>query len=58
MLGSPLSGAQWTLTRFFVTIILSLIGNVVGSTVQASLYVELREWKEGGSVENLEQVFA
>jgi len=32
--------------------------NLIWGTVQASLYVELKEWKEGGSVENLEQVFA
>ncbi len=34
------------------------IVNVIWGAVQASLYVELKEWKEGGSVENLEQVFA
>lgn len=32
--------------------------NLVWGAVQASLYVELKEWKEGGSVENLEHVFA
>jgi len=32
--------------------------NLVWGSVQASLYVELKEWKEGGSVESLEQVFA
>ncbi|HEX6741352.1 MAG TPA: hypothetical protein VF079_06105 [Sphingomicrobium sp.] len=32
--------------------------NVLWGTVLASLYVELKEWKEGGSVETLEQVFA
>ena len=32
--------------------------NLVWGSVQASLYVELKEWKEGGSAQNLEQVFA
>lgn len=33
------------------------LGNVIAGAVMASLYVELKEWKEGGSVEALEQVF-
>jgi hypothetical protein len=33
------------------------LGNVVAGAVMASLYVELKEWKEGGSVEALERVF-
>jgi len=33
------------------------LGNVIAGTVMASLYVELKEWKEGGSVEALERVF-
>jgi hypothetical protein len=36
---------------------LGAIVNVIWGAVQASLYVELREWKEGGSVEALERVF-
>ena len=32
--------------------------NLVWSTVQASLYVELRNWKDGPATENLEQIFA
>ena len=46
--------------------VLSLVGNVIGGTllnaawgtVQPALYVELRQWKEGTSVEALEAVFA
>lgn len=56
--GLSLSGPRWTIGRLLTTIVLSLIGNSAWSTLQASLYVELREWKEGGSVETLEQVFA
>jgi hypothetical protein len=33
------------------------LGNVIAGAVMASLYVELKEWKEGGSVEALERVF-
>jgi|tagenome__1003787_1003787.scaffolds.fasta_scaffold20976051_1 hypothetical protein len=33
------------------------LGNVVAGAVMASLYVELKEWKEGSSVEALERVF-
>jgi hypothetical protein len=32
-------------------------GNVIAGAVMASLYVELKEWKEGSSVEALERVF-
>jgi hypothetical protein len=32
--------------------------NMIWGTVQPSLYIELRQWKEGGSIENLEQIFA
>jgi hypothetical protein len=41
-----------------VTLVVGTVVNVLWGTIQASLYVELKEWKEGGSVENLEQVFA
>lgn len=36
----------------------SIIAYLLWALVQAALYVELRRWKEGDSVENLEQVFA
>jgi hypothetical protein len=38
--------------------VLGTISNAVWGTIQPSLYVELRQWKEGTSVEALEQVFA
>jgi hypothetical protein len=34
------------------------IFNTLWGTIQPSLYVELRQWKEGDRMENLEQVFA
>jgi uncharacterized membrane protein len=45
-------------TNLIGGIVMSTIFNVLWGTIQPSLYVELREWKEGGGLENLEQVFA
>jgi len=39
-------------------VILNTLFNAAWGTVQPSLYVELRQWKEGTSVEALEDVFA
>ena len=39
-------------------LVLALITNLLWGAVQASLYVELRDWKDGPTVENLEEVFA
>lgn len=41
-----------------VNLIVGLLANVVWGTVQASLYVELRDWKDGPMGEKLEEVFA
>ncbi|MGN6057810.1 MAG: hypothetical protein ACTHOI_04420 [Sphingomicrobium sp.] len=40
------------------SVVLGTIFNVLWGTIQPSLYVELRQAKEGGSLENLEEVFA
>jgi len=40
------------------SILVGTVFNVIWGTIQPSLYLELREWKEGGSIENLEDVFA
>lgn len=40
-----------------INLIVGLIVNTFWGTVQASLYVELREWKDGPDTENLQQVF-
>ena len=40
------------------SIIIQTIFNMLWGTIQPALYVELRQWKEGDSMTNLEQVFA
>lgn len=40
------------------SLVVSTIGNVLWGTIQPSLYVELRQSKEGASIESLENVFA
>lgn len=40
------------------SLVVTTIGNVLWGTIQPSLYVELRQAKEGTSTEHLEQVFA
>jgi hypothetical protein len=40
------------------SIVLGTLLNAVSGTIYPSIYVELRQWKEGTSVEALEQVFA
>jgi hypothetical protein len=39
-------------------IVVGTVFNALWGTIQPSLYVELRQWKEGDSIGNLEQVFA
>ena len=50
--------ASLTITNLIGSIVLGTIFNTLWGTIQPSLYVELRQWKEGDSVENLEQIFA
>ena len=40
------------------SVIVGTLLNVLWSTVQASLYVELRDWKDGPATNRLEQIFA
>jgi hypothetical protein len=47
-----------TTTNLLGSVVTGTIFNVVWGTIQPSLYVELRQWKEGTTVEALEQVFA
>lgn len=66
LLRTALAGSVYTGGDFntYATVTLAMqtvaaaILNLVWGSVQASLYVELKEWKEGGSVQNLEEVFA
>jgi len=39
-------------------VIVGTVFNTLWGTIQPSLYVELRQWKEGGTLENLQEVFA
>jgi Membrane domain of glycerophosphoryl diester phosphodiesterase len=52
------SAAGLTVGNLLGSVILGTIINTVWGTIQPSLYVELRQWKEGGSLENLQEVFA
>lgn len=45
-------------TALIGSVVLGTLYNAVWGTIQPSLYVELRHWKEGDSSEVLEQVFA
>lgn len=47
-----------TIGNILGSIIVGSISNVLWGTIQPSLYVELRQAKEGTSIQNLEQVFA
>lgn len=53
----PASGGL-TVMNLLGSAILSTLLNAAWGTVQPSIYVELRQWKEGTSVEALEEVFA
>jgi hypothetical protein len=48
----------FTVTNIIGGIVVGTVFNMMWGTVQPSLYIELRQWKEGGSIENLEQIFA
>ena len=49
---------QLPIAYTIVMLVISTLTNVFWGTVQASTYVELRQWKEGGSSEQLAEVFA
>jgi hypothetical protein len=40
------------------SVVLGTLMNAATGTIQPALYVELRQWKEGTSVEHLEEIFA
>jgi hypothetical protein len=52
------SAAGFTVANIVGTIIVGTIFNMLWGTIQPSLYVELRQWKEGDSADNLAEVFA
>jgi hypothetical protein len=53
-----LSAGGPTIANAIGGVIVGTIFNAVWGTIQPSLYVELRQAKEGGSMENLEAIFA
>ena len=54
----PANPAGFTIANMIGGIIVGTIFNTLWGTIQPSLYVELRQWKEGDSVQNLADVFA
>jgi len=54
----PAVSGGLTIANLIGSILVGTIFNALWGTIQPSLYVELRQWKEGGSAENLAEVFA
>lgn len=52
------SDPEWSLGGLIGTVALGTLFNVFWGTIQPSLYIELRHWKEGSSTAALEEVFA
>ena len=50
--------AGLTITNLIGSIVVGTIFNTLWGTIQPSLYVELRQWKEGDSADSLAEVFA
>ena len=57
MLSMGWAGSNFAIVSLVLRGLVGAIVNVVWGAVLASLYVELVQWKEGGSVEALERVF-
>ena len=55
---NPASPGGLTAFSLIGSAILGTLFNAAWGTIQPALYVELRQWKEGTSVEQLEEVFA
>ena len=55
---SPTNAAGFTITNIIGSMIVGTIFNMLWGTIQPSLYVELRQWKERDSAQNLADVFA
>lgn len=54
----PANPAGYTIANLIGSMVIGTIFNMLWGTIQPSLYVELRQWKEGDSADNLAQVFA
>ena len=57
MYGAATAGAGITPANLIGSVLVGTIFNTLWGTIQPSLYVELRQWKDGDSMENLEQIF-
>jgi len=55
---NPANPAAFGVANIVGSIIVGTIFNMLWGTIQPSLYVELRQWKEGDSAQNLAEVFA
>jgi uncharacterized membrane protein len=55
---SAASAQEFSTANLIASAIMAVVLNTLWGTIQPALYVELREAKEGGSLENLEAVFA
>lgn len=55
---NPATATGMTVMNVIGGVILNTLFNAAWGTVQPALYVELRQWKEGTSVEALQDVFA
>jgi hypothetical protein len=56
--GAGTSTQGLTVANIVGSIVVGTLFNALWGTIQSSLYIELRQWKEGDSAENLEQIFA
>jgi hypothetical protein len=50
--------SDFGLANLIASVVSAMIMNMLWGTIQPSLYIELRQAKEGSSVESLEAVFA
>lgn len=55
---NPATTPGLPISNLIGSIIVGTIFNTLWGTIQPSLYVELRQWKEGTSAESLEDIFA
>jgi len=55
---NPQAGFDLPVSFYVVNVVVGTLINLFWATVQASLFVELRNWKDGPATENLQQIFA
>lgn len=57
-MGGVMAGGGLPTAWIIVNVLVTTVTGAVGAIVQASLYIELREWKEGPALDRLAEVFA